>query len=373
MGMTKADAITRENYADVLGENDDPAMLRLVQDLEWGYTSVTVPPALRSKPFRPAPGRLPELRRPGSSCTDMPRRWRLHTKLYAALAVVVTGAILLATGATMAGPTQASITNLGPSTNALSPATTFPLSGFHRIGKPLGSQSRPELLWIGTYLQIGNSLLDSKSAIERWPVIKALTQFGAFSRVGPAHVDCFTSAAAPHGICHLPSFDWAHARYRSSYLSFVHKDLVDAQDHPLQRLSAAELKVYNRYSRVREPSPNKSDPYDAFSTVFSAQDPLPLVLIGRYLQTSSQIMLTGDFESALPMSTPNSTLIYTGLPFDTVRAALVSGKDIGTFKLVQDVNAEANIITALICHADGSKPSKVCRRPVIKGILKSVR
>ncbi len=373
MGMTKADAVTRETYADVLGENDDPATVRLVQDLERGYTSVTVPLALRSKPPRPAPGRLPELRRPGSSWTDMPRRWRLHTKLYAALAVVVTGAILLATGVSMAGPTHDSITNLGPSTNALSPATSFPLSGFHRIGKPLGSHSRPELLWIGTYLQFGNSLLDSKSAVERWPVIKALTQFGAFSRVGPTHVDCFTTAAAPHGICHLPSFEWLHARYRSSYLSFVHKDLVDAQEHPLQQLSAAELKVYNRYSRVRGPSPMKSDPYDVFSTVFSPQRPLPLVLIGRYLQTSSQIVLDGDFESALPMSTPNSAPIYTGLPFDTVHAALVSGKDVGTFKLVQDVNAEANIITALICHADGSRPANVCHRPVITSILKSVR
>jgi len=371
MGMSKADSVTREIYADVLGENNDPAMVRLVQDLEWGYTSVTVPPALRSKPPRPAPGRLPELRRPGSSWADMPRRWRLHTKLYASLAVVVTGAILLATGVSLAGPTQASVVDLGKPTNALSPATTFPLSGFHRIGKPLGSHSRPELLWIGTYLQIGNSLLDSKSAIERWPVVKALTQFGAFSRVGPTHIDCFTTAAAPHGICHLPSFDWTHARYRSSYLSFVHKDLVDAQAHLLQRLSAAELKVYNRYSRVR--GPNKDDPYDAFSTVFSAQHPLPLVLIGRYLQTSSQIVLDGDFESTLPMSTPNSEPIYTGLPFDTVHAALVSGKDVGTFKLVQDVNAEANIITALICHADGSRPGKVCHRPVITSILKSVR
>jgi hypothetical protein len=27
---------------------------------------------------------------------------------------------------------------------------------------------------------------------------------------------------------------------------------------------------------------------------------------------------------------------------------------------VQDVNAEANIITALICHADGSRPGKAC-------------
>lgn len=288
----------------------------------------------------------------------------------AAAAISLAIAVGLVSGGTVATGADSS-TNLGPSTNALSPATTFPLSGFHRRGKPLGSHSRPEVLWIGTYLQIGNSLLDSKSAIERWPVIKALTQFGAFSQVGPTHVDCFASAAAPHGVCHLPSFDWTHARYRSSYLNFVHRDVADAQDHSLQRLPAAELKLYNRYSRVR--GPNKDDPYDAFSTVLSAQDPLPLVLIGRYLQTSSQIVLAGDFESALPMSNPNSTPIYTGLPFDAVRAALVSGKDIGTFKLVQDVNAEANIITALICHADGSKPATVCRRPVIKGILKSVR
>jgi len=130
MGMNEADAVTREIYADVLGENNDPAMVRLVQDLEWGYTSVTVPPALRSKPPRPAAGRLPELRRPRSTWTDMPRRWRMHTKLYAALAVVVTGAILLATGVSMAGSTQPSITNLGPPLPVQSTNAGFPLSGF---------------------------------------------------------------------------------------------------------------------------------------------------------------------------------------------------------------------------------------------------
>jgi hypothetical protein len=40
---------------------------------------------------------------------------------------------------------------------------------------------------------------------------------------------------------------------------------------------------------------------------------------------------------------------------------------------VEDVNAEANIITAFVCHADGHKPVSVCSRPVVKRILKYVK
>jgi hypothetical protein len=62
------------------------------------------------------------------------------------------------------------------------------------------------------------------------------------------------------------------------------------------------------------------------------------------------------------------------MTFAQVQSALISGKEPwSNSTLVADVNAEANAITALICHADGKKPASVCSRPAIKVILKHVK
>lgn len=89
------------------------------------------------------------------------------------------------------------------------------------------------------------------------------------------------------------------------------------------------------------------------------------MVIGSYAQTASQVIISGDFEA------PSGPLGVLGppLPCDTIQSALVTGKDPPLTKLVEDVNAEANIMVALICHADGRKPAKVCDRPAIRQIL----
>jgi hypothetical protein len=51
----------------------------------------------------------------------------------------------------------------------------------------------------------------------------------------------------------------------------------------------------------------------------------------------------------------------------------LTGKDPAGTNVVEDVNAEANIITALICHADGERSSNVCKRPTVEAILKHVK
>ncbi len=297
--------------------------------------------------------------------------WRMHTKLYAAFTLVVTSAILLATGATMAGPTQASITNLGRPLPVQSTNSGFPLSGFHRLTPALlPPRGKPQLTFIGT-------LEDALSAGERWPVVKALDQFGTLSNVSPATRTCYRRPEIGQDVCYDPTFNWAHARYRSKYLAFDHVDLLDQKRHAYQRPSKRELDLYNRYVRnphpVFKPNP-KIDPYGANSVDGSGSRRFPLVAIGDYVQTNSQVIISGDFQES--RSTPQ-VIGYSGLPFDTVRNALVSGTDPKNTGLynhpVEDVNAEANIMTALICHATRNQPTSVCTRPTIRLILKSVR
>lgn len=98
---------------------------------------------------------------------------------------------------------------------------------------------------------------------------------------------------------------------------------------------------------------------------------LPLIAVGGYIQTVSQIVLNGDFESSTPIQpgNPASGATYQPLSFDAIYDALARGQNPPQTSLVQDVNAEANIITALICHADGKQPASVCGRPTVKEIV----
>jgi hypothetical protein len=265
----------------------------------------------------------------------------------------------------------------------------FPLSGFHRAKTSLSIHGKPELLFLGA-LGADYSTIN----VERWPLVKALDQFGALSDVSPLDRQCMTLHGGPaNGTLHctIPSYDLSRAKYSSRYVAFVSRDPIrEARSgaQPFQHLSRVEQDLFNRY--VLPPpcshhtSPGSPTPYPCGSQVsivyfavnnMNSQRALPLIAIGSYLQTVSQDMNQGDFVTMEALTTrPN---VYAasrqGMSFQTVQQALIQGKNPLTTHLVEDVNAEANIITALICHADGKLPSSVCGRPAIKSILTHVR
>ena len=85
------------------------------------------------------------------------------------------------------------------------------------------------------------------------------------------------------------------------------------------------------------------------------------------METGSNVAMVTDSSGTL------DTTPY--LSFAQVQQTLRTGKSVGGAPdtLVSDTNAETNIITALICHADGRKPAKVCNRAVIRSMLKHVK
>jgi hypothetical protein len=292
-----------------------------------------------------------------------------------------------------------SILDLGRPTDAQSTNSHFPLSGFHRTAVQLRAHGVPALVWIGTAWPG-----DAMSAVERWPVVKALEQFGTFSKMVPAAQPCSTfPGVSPHrgetvltSACGPPSFDWTGATYHSRFLAFVHKDLIGPDGTIAQTLSPAERRLYDRYVRQQ---PGFSVQAVAASIknfdtawVTSPAHTFPLVAVGGYVETQSQMPLLGDFVQTREMNTPPPAFTH-GLPFalydqpltfNQARTALASARAPSakpvygltpvTFTgLVPDVNAEANVITTLICHADGNRPAAVCHRPVIRRMLKAVR
>jgi hypothetical protein len=361
----------RESYADLLGDQEDTAAIRLIVDLDTGLTGSDPPPELWSRvPSRPVSPHDDSQTSHGGG----PARLRhLRPVRFKRVRLVLAGSLLslLAVGIGLA---VSNITNLGKPIDVQSTNQYFPLDDFHRIGQSPTQRGQAELLFIGTL-----ATADSKSATERWPVVKALEQFGTITNVRAIDRSCNAHQIGPGG-CSVPTFDWSHAHYRSRYLTFAHADLLNAAGHALQRMSGQELQLYNRYARIPH-SPFKHDPYDAFNTVLKSSlsanttRGMPLVAVGQYLQTQSQLVTAGDFEvfSTPQPATPQAYIPPSVLPFATVRDSLLHASDPAQSHLVENVNAEANIITALICNADGKKPASVCNRPVIKSILKHVK
>jgi len=267
------------------------------------------------------------------------------------------------------------ITYLGPPRPIQSPQTFFPLGGFQRMkGGPV--TANPDLIFLGTLLPNDNS------SVERWPVVKALDQFGTLTGVKAVDGTCGPVPRGPFAgqlACSDATFDWSNVRYTSRYLSFSHRDLlkqVDTKVTLYQRMTPTELALFQRYTKPY--CGNRSASGCLFWMDITRV--LPIVAIGDYVQLGVRLMSHGDLAVPLPTPTNAGSITdlgeggETGLTFDQLRTALIAGKEPQPFMETEvDVNAEANVITALICHADSKRPASVCGRPTIKAILKSVK
>jgi hypothetical protein len=282
-------------------------------------------------------------------------------------------AIILILGTASTASASGNVTDLGKPTNTLPAAPAPLLAGFARKGPVLKQAGKPEVLFIGTEVSgVGSG---GSSAVELFALVKALDQFGRFSGVGTAETrycvgtnaqtsQCFANDRSPG----YATFNLDHARYSSRYLSFVHKDLIDRDLHVQTNFSSVESSLIQQYLRryLTAPSTGWTDFAWQESLVPPENHGLPLISIGGYLRATYGVALSGDL-------TPNTSVIP--LSFSVVQASLKRGKATGgaPYSLVPDVNAEANVLTALICHADGKQPASVCNRPVIRAIVKRVK
>jgi len=280
-------------------------------------------------------------------------------------------------GSAMPGWAASDVTNLGAPTTAVPSTLSYGL-GVRHLRTTLRAGGKVELLFLGT-------LVDNGSTAERWPVVKALSQFGTLSGVNPVvSRGCLYQVVAmvprlqcvpteEHGfITGLATFDWSHAVYHSRYLVFVHKDLIDQNLQMRAKLSPLERSLFIKY--VALPGFNgyhdtvwhtAVDQHSVEGTLHLSHR-FPLLAIGRSVQTDSNVAIWGDL---------NSSTGRTILPFAAVQQSLMTGRAQGGApeSLVPDYNAETNVITAMICAADGLQPHAVCGRPVIRRILTALK
>jgi hypothetical protein len=362
---------TNDSYEDILGDDPSAEDLHLVRSLERLHRAAL--PVARDRLIGVV---LRRHIRHGAASVERPHRllpraarWLPRRRLSPAALVLTLALLVSGVSLVLAA---SGIINLGTPTGATSPSPVFPLSGFHRAGASLHAFARPELLFI-------SAANDDPSAAERWALVKALDQFGTLANVSTATAP--PRVVVPPSVRYyggsVPTFDLSHATYRSRYLTFVHKDVLDSSNAPYQHLNATEQQLYARYARSSLPS-LQHDVDNFRGTMLNAdQNPrhrFPLIDVGGYLQTESNVLFYLDL--LLSQTGPTAPQGYPDFAtFDEVQQSLQTGTPAPGIlpTLIPDVNAEANIITALICHADGSRPKSVCGRPTIKQILRHVR
>ncbi len=355
--MPLSDDELRTVYPDLIEPPDDPTLLRLTGLLDAEYRGADLPSSLR----RWVPT-VPLTSYPRSSGTDAPsRRRRLVPRLASVASVAIACVIALAGTQGLATLNPA---NLGPPTDAAPPY--LPLDSFQRVGAPLYQGGKVELLFI-------SSQGDAYAAAERWPIVKALGQFGSFSGLRPAFSALNRSCPA------VPTYDFTHAVYRSRYITFIHRDLQGwdprtRAEPPLQRLNPGETSLLRRYGGVGLSPAASSAPAGASTLAYRLRymsPPMELVggyvLNGAYPAYGEMVPGPGGCYGTYTEPAPESA-------FGKIQQAVLAGyRNHSNRPYVFDIDVETNVITALICHADQRRPASVCGRRVIVEIMRHIK
>jgi hypothetical protein len=139
----------------------------------------------------------------------------------------------------------------------------------------------------------------------------------------------------------VPTFYLVHAHYHSKYVAFSHTEVDDSYGKAYQKLSVAD------------------------STIVRATglQYLPIIVAGDYM-LSRPMVVAQEFKS------PDGQTYA----FDQIRAALAShyNKLDALGQLISDINAETNVLTAIICHATDDRPGSVCGFKSIQKLEKHI-
>jgi hypothetical protein len=360
-----------DDYSDVLGRDENVQLRGFVRALGRSQ-QVRFPAGARARARAVIERQALAVYRP----TGRQRRWQRLIDAFPLRGprgyVVAALLFLLSAGVVVAAT---SILDLGKTTDTQSTNPYLPLGGFHRIGALHGS-SRAQITYFGSG--------DPSSRAEQWPLVKALQQFGSLVNVRVARQRCFGRQFGDPKLqrCELPSFDLSGARLLSPYVTLRYVSLWDHAYHcTMAGVSQAD---WSRFVRYAKPTPRDRAAFCGFlKTHHGAIVQDPVFFIGNYEQTGLELVNIGDFQWIIvPTPAPRTTPIPgteaaegipSGLPFRAIQRALISGKDPQLTRVVEDVNAETNIITALICHTDRGRPATLCRRTVIGHILARVK
>jgi thiol-disulfide isomerase/thioredoxin len=235
------------------------------------------------------------------------------------LVIVVAGIFFFAHGATSNNTAIAASASLGGLSTSRPSGST---GNFHHVSAPFRQGRKPVFLFVGAQYC-------PYCAAERWGIVKALSRFGTWSNLRVGHS---SDGSLGDNLGSIPTFELFGAQYRSRYLAFQSRDVEDNAGNTLQSLSTLQQTLFNRYDSTGS---------------------IPFVYVDGYAMSGSGYSPTE----------------LQGHSFAEITRQLQAN---GHAVYANDINGEANLLTALVCKADGNQPGSVCNQAVIRGIARSI-
>ncbi len=185
-------------------------------------------------------------------------------------------------------------------------------------GSALTFDSKPGLLYFGAeYCPY--------CAVERWPLVVAMSRFGKWSNLGQ------TTSASQDVFPSTPTFSFVGARFSSQYLGF---SSVETETNQL---------VNGNYTKLQTPTAQQTE----LLTKYDTKGSIPFVDYGNKFVT-----IGASYDPS----------VLKGKSFDEIAAAIADPSS----AIGKSVLGAANVFTATICETTGGKPGSVCDLPDIK-------
>jgi hypothetical protein len=208
-----------------------------------------------------------------------------------------------------------------------------------------------------------DTLWDNSSAAGRWPIVKALDQFGTWTELAPGaalgvEYPPWTGANGQRlpGCPAMPTYDLTISHYSSKYVSLTHRPLQATKNGPHARLSAGDQailkKILHMPTYTMAGNPSRSGLSGLFNTVFD----LPALAIGRYGVHGSGMTILCSQKSDKAAA------------FDEIRQRVLQPAE-GDSGMAYNMNVFINTLIAGICKQDGGRPAKTCGFQPVKYIL----
>ncbi|HET6937311.1 MAG TPA: DUF929 family protein [Nocardioides sp.] len=254
------------------------------------------------------------------------RRSRLMGVGAIILAVVVVVAIVVAVG--LLHNNQGAKTTAA-SDDVISGVTSVPAATFDEVGAgsiktlpsaitadPLTADGKPRIVYVGAeYCPY--------CAAERWSLVAALARFGTFTGLGQ-------TASTPNDVFpNTPTLSFHGSSYTSQYISFTGYEIQDTNGKQLDKLTADDNALVQKYN---------APPYVGTS------------------DTAGSIPFIALFGSFVSQGASYSPDIFKGMSHAEVAEAM---QDPGT-EVAKNVDAMANVFSAIICKATDGQPGDVC-------------
>lgn len=184
-------------------------------------------------------------------------------------------------------------------------------------GSALTSNGKPEILYIGAeYCPF--------CAMERWPLIIALSKFGTFS-----NLTLMLSSPTDTAGENIATFSFVNSTYSSPYISFVPIEFEDRFGNPLQTIPPADSSIQSTYD---------------------SGGSIPFVDLGNsYKIVGAQVINTNLMRVGGSAS---------GAPLNWTQVASVLNDPNNA--LAKAIGGAANTLITAICKLTGGNPSSVC-------------